>query len=144
MKTLFAAVFAAGMLIASAPEATAHGGFYYGRYPYAGFYGGYGFGGYGDGYPGFGYGFAPVSQTVVTATTYYPPIYAPPAYYGGWGSGWGSWDSLGQIGGLGYPYRYYTHAPGYSFSYHSGTVPTYYPGQFGYGNGYYGYGPFGW
>lgn len=148
MRTVIAIAISALLAAGLCETAKAHDDFYGGGGFHAGYYGGFGFGGpgfggpsFGYGYPGFaggystfGYGFAPVSQTVVS-TTFYQPAIVPPMHFGG---------VPYQFGALGYPYRYYTHLPGYSFSYHSGMVPTYYPGQFGYGYGYNGYGPFGW
>ena len=120
---------AAGLVLASASDAQAQFYFGYSSYYPATYYPS----GYYGPYPGYytAYGAPAFHGSVFPAPA--PAFYGPdppyPAYYGGYG----------------YTYSYFTHVPGYSFTYYRGRVPRYYPGPYGYaGYGFYGYGPYGW
>ena len=125
MNRLLSVFLAAGLLASGQPEAKAFDGFHLGSAAYA---------------PDYYYGFS--------APTYFPAPYPAPIYYGGWGTGWGGWAYPGYLSGVRYSYGYYTHLPGYSFTYYRGPIPRYYPGPYGNspfgGIGDYGYGPYGW
>jgi hypothetical protein len=123
MRFVIGAMMSVTLAFAAAPEAQAQVGFWYAESS----------------------GYVPVYGSAFYAS---PPLLNAPIYYGGWGPGWGGWAYPGYLGGVGYHYSYYTHLPGYSFTYFTGRIPRYYPGPLGAnpfgGLGYYGYGPLGW
>lgn len=123
---LIGAVLAVGFLLAAAPQARAQ--FYYGTslYP-SGYYGPY---------PGY--------YTAYGAPAYHAPIYPAASFYGSAFYGAPSLPYPAYFGGYGYTYSYFTHVPGYSFTYYRGVLPRYAPGPYGAFYGYYGFGPYGW
>lgn len=114
-------VLATGLLLVAVSDARAQ--FYYGTSTYpSGYYGPY---------PGY--------TTAYGAPAFHAPIYSSAAFYGA-----PTLPYPGYFGGHGYTYSYFTHVPGYSFTYYRGTLPRYAPGPYGAHYGYYGFGPYGW